>query len=145
MKFPTRSSFDINWKELIQKWSICMSVCQYYKFGHCKFWTLCHRQHIIEVCEDINCEISDCIKRHPRQCKFFREYNRCKFLDFCSYAHKGVTYQSDVDVIDLVSKIEQLETLVVDQRKELESKKVRTESLENNKLNYRLNHKWRHR
>ena len=49
-----------------------------------------------------------------------------------------MTYQSDVDVIDLVSRIEQLETLVVDQRKELESMKVRTEFLENENSNVKL-------
>ena len=26
--------------------------------------------------------------RHPRECKYFREYNRCKFGSFCFYRHE---------------------------------------------------------
>ena len=63
------------------------NVCQYFKFRHCKFSEKCRKLHVNEHCENLNCEIRNCNLRHPRICKFFREYNRCKFSDYCSFKH----------------------------------------------------------
>ena len=61
------------------------TVCQFNKFGFCKFGVTCRHLHFSETCENKLCEISNCLKRHPTMCKYFKIYNRCKFGSFCSY------------------------------------------------------------
>ena len=61
-------------------------VCEFYKFGHCKFMNQCRKKHIQEVCENNACEVRMCNLRHPRVCKFYSLYGRCKF-EPCSYQH----------------------------------------------------------
>ena len=63
-------------------------VCRFHQFGYCRFQERCRRKHINETCENENCSSRECPKRHPRICKYFREFNRCKFGDFCNYRHK---------------------------------------------------------
>ena len=63
------------------------NVCQYYKFGHCKFQTNCPKKHIHELCQEKNCEIRKCSLRHPKLCRFYLQYGRCKF-DPCSFKHE---------------------------------------------------------
>ena len=41
------------------------------------------------VCEDGQCEIQNCDKRHPKICKYFRDYRRCKFTVGCKYKHEN--------------------------------------------------------
>ena len=63
------------------------SLCLYNKFGHCKFSETCRKLHNKEICRNKTCEIQHCLKRHPRPCKYFQEYKRCKFGEFCSFSH----------------------------------------------------------
>ena len=37
----------------------------------------------MESCETVNCPM-----RHPRPCKYFNIYKRCKFRSFCLFAHE---------------------------------------------------------
>ena len=62
------------------------------------------------ICEKVNCP-----KRHPRKCKFFQEYKRCKFGDFCSFDHTFANVNDDT--------IEEL-------KKELENVKAKVHALE---------------
>ena len=64
-----------------------VKVCQHFKFGHCKFGNFCRNRHVITICEDMNCDISLCRNRHPRPCKFYQNYGRCKFSP-CSFKHE---------------------------------------------------------
>ena len=63
------------------------TICQFSKFGHCRFSVNCRLLHVKEICESESCETSKCPKRHPKACKFYAEYRRCKFGDYCSYSH----------------------------------------------------------
>ena len=63
------------------------NVCRYNKFGYCKFSEKCRMMHISEICTNTSCEIQNCNLRHPKMCKFFREYNRCKFGEWCYFLH----------------------------------------------------------
>ena len=63
------------------------NVCRYFKFGHCKFGDTCRLLHNSEKCENVSCEITSCKLRHPRTCKFFREFKKCKFSEWCSFKH----------------------------------------------------------
>ena len=44
--------------------------------------------HISEICTNSSCEIARCNLRHPKVCKFFRDYKRCKFGEYCYFLHK---------------------------------------------------------
>ena len=92
-------------------------LCKFFKFGHCKFGLTCSKQHVKECCENSTCDILVCSLRHPRKCKYYTEYQRCKFGDFCSYIHENV--------IESVSKVE-FKSL----EKETSNLKIKIEHLE---------------
>ena len=62
------------------------NVCRYNKFGYCRYKETCRNLHENEVCESQSCEIYACNKRHPRHCRYYRDYNRCKFNP-CKFKH----------------------------------------------------------
>ena len=62
-------------------------VCNFYKYGHCKFMDLCRNKHVKELCQNEVCEVINCPLRHPKTCRFYLFYGRCKF-EPCSYLHK---------------------------------------------------------
>ena len=64
------------------------NVCRYFKFGYCKFLERCRLLHISEICLDSACDIKTCKLRHPRKCKYFRDYNRCKYGEWCYFSHE---------------------------------------------------------
>ena len=74
------------------------NVCRHNKFGFCKHGQSCRKRHVDELCNIESCDINICEKRHPRSCRFFAEYGRCKFLDFCKYKHvNNMKNESSVD------------------------------------------------
>ena len=62
-------------------------VCRHFKFGYCKYKNTCRLHHVQEVCDSKSCDVESCNKRHPKVCRYWREYGRCKFSEFCSYRH----------------------------------------------------------
>ena len=74
------------------------TICKFNKFGHCRFGSTCHKQHVIEKCDKKDCELRLCQLRHPAPCRYFSQYGRCKFGDFCSYDH--IEKETDTDCID---------------------------------------------
>ena len=66
------------------------AACSYYKYGFCKHGNSCRRQHIMETCEIEHCDGLNCEKRHPRTCRYYQLYKRCKFGEFCAYKHTDV-------------------------------------------------------
>ena len=53
---------------------------------------------------DSNCDILDCIKRHPKECKYYTNYKRCKFNP-CKFLHtKQLNY--DEKIKDISENIE---------------------------------------
>ena len=87
------------------------NVCRYYKFGHCKFADKCRFNHIHEKCGNSSCEIRSCKLRHPRICKFFRDYKRCKFGEWCSFDHDNNNNNEDT-INTIMEKIQNLETVI---------------------------------
>ena len=58
-------------------------ILNYHKYRHCKFSETCRKFHSKENCEKNNdCETFKCLKRHPRSCRYFEKFRRCKFGDF---------------------------------------------------------------
>ena len=89
-------------------------VCKFHKYGHCKFFDRYQKKHSKELCENSNSEIINCSLRHPRACKFFQAYGRCKF-EPCSYRH--------VDTREMI--------LIKELQSSLEAKTVEVETLRN--------------
>ena len=89
------------------------NVCEFHKYGYCKFQKNCDSKHVNEVCEDTSCDVKNCNYRHPRPCKFYREYGRCKFSEWCFYKHdRNRVTESESKQIELIKKVDQLEKKV---------------------------------
>ena len=72
------------------------SLCLFFKYGHCKFKNTCRKEHILALCEKEYCEMSNCAMRHPRICRYYRDYGYCKFSP-CSYAHKELVCKKELN------------------------------------------------
>ena len=94
-------------------------ICQFFKYGHCKFQDLCHKKHVKTVCEKNDCDIRTCNDRHPRKCSYYLRYGRCKFLN-CSYKHENI----------FQSKLTEVETCIAAKDEDIAKQSERIETLE---------------
>ena len=62
-------------------------ICVFEKFGFCRNGSSCKFSHPTLVCDDHNCNIQECSKRHPQACRFFTSYKYCKYGDSCKFLH----------------------------------------------------------
>ena len=88
------------------------TICSYNKLGHCKYGETCRNQHVNEMCENPECDVQTCNYRHPRECRWYREFCRCKFGDYCSYSHnkkKDNLDQLKMDNTVILEKLSELE------------------------------------
>ena len=55
-------------------------ICQYAKFGFCKYKKECKRKRFSEECKDLAMykNIQMCMKRHPKECKRYSN-GQCRF------------------------------------------------------------------
>ena len=101
------------------------SLCLYNKFGHCKFSETCRKLHNKEICRNKTCEIQHCTKRHPRPCKYFQEYKRCKFGEFCSFSHDSEYHIHDHVpnnvTTDIQNRLEMLENKIKEKDNQIEN------------------------
>ena len=75
------------------------NVCRYFKFGFCKYLEKCRFVHVTEICENPECDAArSCSLRHPRICKFYRDYKRCKFGEWCCFKHVEKNEISAVEI-----------------------------------------------
>ena len=79
-------------------------ICAHNKFGFCKYKETCRNQHINDSCENCSCDVSRCNLRHPKKCKFYTEYKRCKFNP-CAYLH---VESDDVSNAEILRKLEEM-------------------------------------
>ena len=63
------------------------TICNFFKYGYCKFKLSCKNKHVTLVCDDVKCNQSKCEKRHPRLCKYISKYGSCKLGSICAYSH----------------------------------------------------------
>ena len=101
------------------------NVCKWNKFGYCKHGEMCRKFHAKEICENASCQIMCCLKRHPKQCKYYINYKQCKF-DPCAFLH--VEHTDDSEHLKkenelILSKINDINKSI----KELEVKEFETE------------------
>ena len=119
-------------------------VCFKFKFGFCK----CNR-HVTFVCDDYKCDVSKCEKRHPKICRYYRDYKRCKFTVGCLYKHENQfeifekfekklkevkCNHSDKDIQEITTnvdeKFERMENKIELQRKQIEESNAKIAGLE---------------
>ena len=92
------------------------TVCRFFKFGYCKHLEKCRNMHVKEKCEKVSCEILNCDLRHPRKCKFFSEYRKCRFGEWCAFEHaedekdEGLKHK----ISEFERKMETLEKMIMD-------------------------------
>ena len=78
------------------------NVCRYNKYGYCKFCEKCKFKHNNVKCVDKSCDVFSCEKRHPVACKYFRDFQKCRFPN-CASSHDIYTNEKDMsDKLKLV-------------------------------------------
>ena len=82
------------------------NVCRYNKYGYCKFCDKCKFKHNNVKCVDENCDVFNCEKRHPVACKYFRNFQKCRFPN-CAFNHDIDTNEKKLD-----EKLKRLENKV---------------------------------
>ena len=86
-------------------------ICQYDKFGFCKFRKECKRRHFNEECKDLDkcSSIKTCRKRHPKHCKRY-DSGQCRYKEDCTYKHQEPI--KNMEQAQMVEKLKKLETVV---------------------------------
>ena len=84
--------------------NMSQNVCWFNRFGYCRFGNHCFRKHINIICENVNCEIVKCSSRHPRKCKYFLEYQKCKFGEYCRFSHGIPNNPKNMEKIEALEK-----------------------------------------
>ena len=102
-------------------------VCNYNKFGFCKFKQNCMKQHIEHLCEDSSCDVLTCTLLHPKECKFYRDFNRCKFSDWCRFAHVHKEDQNE----KVLGKLIEIEKNNLEKDKQISILKLENERVSN--------------
>ena len=85
-------------------------VCQFDKFGFCKYQKDCKRRHFSEECKDLSrCKsIKTCVKRHPKACKQYAS-GHCRFESGCAYKHEEpIPNKEQIQMAQKVQKLEQV-------------------------------------
>ena len=84
------------------------NLCLFHKHGHCD---TCRPYHVKEFCGNNFCETKNCLKRHPKKCKYFQDFKFCKFGVDCSFSHEVLVVES-VKENELKARVESLESIV---------------------------------
>ena len=100
--------------------------CDFNKFGYCKFGDRCSLRPNNIICENVECIIQTREKRHPKECKYFEMYRRCKFLEFCRFKHT-----TDFPNDNLRKRVESLENTLAEVKISLEKSLKKNDYLEN--------------
>ena len=87
------------------------NVCDFFKYGFCKFKTACKKQHVMEKCVKSDCDIKSCRSRHPRVCRYYRDIGFCKFGEWCLFKHDRPS-KSLNEVKEISVKINNIEKLI---------------------------------
>ena len=103
-------------------------VCRHFKYGYCRFQDLCRYEHVKEVCDDVECSVTLCRKRHPRLCIYFSKFNRCKFGSFCQFSHdeRQISPQCSHKDSLISTEIEKLKEVIKENKIEGNIKKIQT-------------------
>ena len=110
-------------------------VCQYNKYGFCKYQNQCSKIHYKENCDNTCRDVKECPKRHPRPCKIYALNNICRFGGKCSYQHvhqpeSEESAESSRKIQDLENSVKEMTKLI----KHLEDELAEIKEITINKL-----------
>ena len=105
-------------------------ICNFNKFGFCKFGKASFRKHEDVKCDNDGCEIWECSFRHPKSCRYFQEYRKCKFGDYCKFSHDLLVNGNDKEISEIKAKLEDLRLGIINKEKEIEIKNKQIDSIE---------------
>ena len=103
------------------------TICKFNQSGFCKFLTHCRKHHIMDTCQNTQCINSTCLLRHPRMCKYYLNFGRCKFGTTCAYLHESGNKVEDHQISELKSELEKIKTKI----KNVELLQLKLDKLEN--------------
>ena len=94
-------------------------VCQFEKFGFCKFKGECKRRHLTKICKSLSGCIykKHCDIRHPKNCKICAKENGCRHDKECAYTHNATKHVDKRN--KLKEKVVILEKMVSEMTKKL--------------------------
>ena len=105
---------------------------------------MCRNLHVNEICDKISCEITSCNQRHSRECRYYREYCRCKFNP-CKFKHVlHLSQESDIGKLkndmkkcndqleEFENQIKKLEQIIVKKEEEIDNLMKTNETEEKN-------------
>ena len=98
------------------------SVCQFNKFGFCKFRRTCFRNHGETKCENAACKINECPFRHPQACRYFALYKNCKFETFCKFNHEKLKDVKDEQIKNIKKELDELRIEIEEKEREINLK-----------------------
>ena len=111
------------------------TICKHNQSGYCKYQSHCKRMHVMDICQNTECDRTTCINRHPIMCKYFFNYGKCKFGSLCAYSHgcslntenidKKISDLKDAQVKEIAKlnkEISELKTQVDDLKRIVEEK-----------------------
>ena len=96
---------------------------------------MCRYEHVHEKCEDTECVISSCRKRHPKSCMYYQKFKQCKFGSSCQYKHDDPIIPVDcklhhIEVAKLSSEIKVLQESIASIMKENKMLRIRLKIIE---------------
>ena len=110
------------------------NVCRNFKFGYCRFSSLCKYKHVSEICLQTDCEINTCEKRHPLECNYLRTYKRCKFGSFCLYRHE-IFGNNDHLIEELKMRLKAIEDKISQKTNEIQILDDKLNEMRQSKMN----------
>ena len=99
--------------------------CPFWIVGFCKFHDKCYLEHAQGDCENNQCNIKSCHKRHRKQCKFG---NKCKYFkkQSCQFLHtkENTNQQRDItkQIVDTEGKVQKLKEGIMNLKSDNEKK-----------------------
>ena len=111
------------------------TLCLFNKYGYCKYKETCRKHHVNEKCENVSFEVAMCRLRHPKFCKFYKNYGYCKFSP-CAFNHKEETFvresqKMETEMKALSDKMVALETIISEKNTQIQELSNKMSCLEN--------------
>ena len=117
-----------------------LQICQYNQKGFCKYCMQCTKEHINQICPiQFQCNDLLCKMRHPKKCKTFDVYGKCKFSD-CAYLHVKEVENSKVHALEIeVNELKQEVQKLIQNKNNRNNLKIEILEKELIVLNYEVN------
>ena len=101
------------------------TICKFNQSGFCKYQNHCRKQHIMDICPTPMC--NNMSFRHPKVCKFFNNFKRCKFGELCAYLHGPEIQTEDGKISELEENLAQVKAEI----RKVEATLLKLENIEN--------------